>query len=144
MLQYLNIKRLLWFFICITILTVFASLISLSKLLKTERWKRMWFNIFWFFLNSSHNALSFRIIFFSSTWSWTTFVNFKQPRKISWPFFPPFTLQVPRSHTNSPHWAPYISLKNSWENLFLDQSILLVMIDLIIIVTLNLVDLLML
>ena len=95
------------------------TVISLLKLLKPERRKRMWFHVFFLFsLTSSHNALSFRIIFFSSTWSWTTFANFKQPQKNSWPFFSPFTLQVPRSHTNSPHWSPYMSWKNSWENWF--------------------------
>ena len=27
-------------------------------------------------------------------------------------------------HTNSPDWSPYISFKNSWENLLKDQSVL--------------------
>ena len=27
-------------------------------------------------------------------------------------------------HTNSPDWSPYISFKNSWENLLEDQSVL--------------------
>ena len=50
----------------------------------------------------------------------------------------------PDAHTNSPHWSPYISFKNSWENLIKDQSLLLLVINLVILITFTLDDLLML
>ena len=46
-------------------------------------------------------------------------------------------------HTNSPDWSPYISFKNSWENLVWDQSILPLVINLVILITFTLDDLLM-
>ena len=47
-------------------------------------------------------------------------------------------------HRNSPDCSPYISFKNSWENLVWDQSILPLVINLVILITFTLVDLLML
>ena len=46
-------------------------------------------------------------------------------------------------HTNSPDWSPYISFKNSWENLVWDQSDLFLVINLVILITFILDDLLM-
>ena len=54
----------------------------------------------------------------------------------------PFKPQYP--HTNSPNWSSYISFKNSWENLVYDQSILPLVINLVILITFTLDDLLML
>ena len=54
----------------------------------------------------------------------------------------PFKPQGP--HTNSPDWSPYISFKNSWENLIKDQSPLPLLINLVILITFTLDDLLML
>ena len=58
--------------------------------------------------------------------------------QLYWPFKP----QDP--HTNSPDWSQFISFKNSWENLVYDQSILPLVINLVILITFTLVDLLML
>ena len=54
----------------------------------------------------------------------------------------PFKPQYP--HTNSSDWSSYISFKNSWENLVYDQSILPLVINLVILITFTLDDLLML
>ena len=58
--------------------------------------------------------------------------------QLYWPFKP----QDP--HTNSPDWSQFISFKNSWENLVYDQSILPLVINLVILITFTLDDLLML
>ena len=54
----------------------------------------------------------------------------------------PFKPQHP--HTNSPDWSPCISFKNSWENLGQDQSIFPLVVNLVILITFTLDDLLML
>ena len=54
------------------------------------------------------------------------------------------TLKPQDPKANSPDLSPHISFKNSWENLVKDQSILPLVINLIILITFTLDDLLML
>ena len=78
------------------------------------------------------------------------FPSVSQLTKIIWPWqscmqtycCSPFKPQD--QHTNSPDWSLYISFKNSWENLIKDQSILPLVINLVILITFTLDDLLML
>ena len=58
----------------------------------------------------------------------------------SW--YSPFKPKDP--HTNSPDWSPYISFKNSWENLVKVQSFFPLVINWVILITFTFDDLLML